>query len=149
MNKETKLVLIIVAMIAVAGAVGFASSSVLIKPPEHFVPPDFNPEQPPPNRIDPADRDSFINAKSALTMINMVLSVALIALYVKIYGETKAQFTMGLISVMLALFLYALMSNPMIPMLFGYRIFGVGLFSIMPDIFTTVALSILIYLTVK
>jgi hypothetical protein len=148
MNKETKLVLIIVAMIVVAGAIGFASSNVLVKPPEHFVPPNFDPNHPP-TGLDPADRDSFIHAKSAMTMINMMLSVALIALYVKIYRETKAQFTMGLIFVMLALFLYAMMSNPMIPMLFGYRIFGVGLFSILPDIFTTLALSILIYLTMK
>jgi hypothetical protein len=149
MNKESKLVLIIVAMIALAGAGGYVLSDSLVLPPEHFVPIDFNPEQPPPNSFDPPDRDRFINVKSALTMINLMLSAALIALYVKIYRETKAQFTLGLIIVMLALFLYALMSNPLLPMLFGYRIFGVGAFSMLPDLFTTVALSVLIYLTVK
>jgi hypothetical protein len=150
MNKSVTLVVIIVTMIAVAGVSGYALSEGLVQPPEHFVPHDFNPELPPPNNtFDPDDRDSFIHIKSALTMINMVLSAALIGLYATIYRQTKAQFTLGLITVTVALFMYALVSNPMIPALFGYRVFGLGPFSMLPDLFTTVALSILIYLTVK
>ncbi|MCK5309926.1 MAG: hypothetical protein KAJ64_04705, partial [Thermoplasmata archaeon] len=103
----------------------------------------------PPDRLDPEDRDRYISTKVAFCMINLVLSSILIMIYVKVYRETKAEFTIGLIIMMFSLFLYALLSNPLLPILFGYKVFGIGPFSMLPDLFSMVALSILLYLGLK
>ena len=93
--------------------------------------------------------DTYVTIKSAVTLINIVIVVILIAMYIKIYREVKSDFTVGLIVVMFALLLYAISSNPFIQYLFSYRGFGMGPFIMLPDIFTTIALSVLLYLSLK
>jgi hypothetical protein len=145
MNKKILMVIIVTALLT-AGAVGIVLSRDQTWVPRP--PPNFTPDTPP-DQFDPNDRDQYLGFKTALTMINMTLSVILIGLYVKVYRDTKSEFTIGLIIMTFSLFLYATLSNPLLPMLFGYRILGVGIFSILPDIFTTVALSALLYLGLK
>jgi hypothetical protein len=91
----------------------------------------------------------YVSIKSAVTLINIVIAVILIGMYVKIYREVKSDFTIGLIVVMFALLFYAITSNPYIQWLFSYRGFGLGPFILLPDIFTTIALSVLLYLSLK
>jgi hypothetical protein len=50
---------------------------------------------------------------------------------------------------MSALLLYAITSNPLVQYIFTYRGFGMGPFILLPDIFATVALSVLLYLSLK
>ena len=145
MNRKILFVIIITALLT-AGAVGIVLSRDQTWVPRP--PPEFDPELPPENFI-PRDRDQYLGLKTAMTMINMTLSAILLGLYVKIYRDTKSEFTIGLIVMTFSLFLYATLSNPLLPMLFGYRIMGVGIFSILPDVFTTIALSILLYLGLK
>ncbi len=149
MNKKLLLVIIVTLLLTV-GAVGVVMShDQTWRPPnQQWPPPNTNPDDLP-DRFDPDDRDQYLGIKAAFTMINMTLSAFLIFLYVKVYRDTKSEFTMGLIIVMLALFIYALMANPLIPILFGYRIIGLGMFSVLPDIFATIALSVLLYLGLK
>ena len=150
MNK--RLILIISVMLF-AGIIGAFLGSVLVEDPGDFRPKNLLPDDLPDDypiedmRPDPTDRDNYISLKSGLTMINMALSAILIFIYLGIYKETKSEFTMSLIIVMMALFLYAFLSNPIIPMIFGYRVFGMGLFTILPDIFTALALAILLYVS--
>ena len=87
--------------------------------------------------------------KNILTMINIVLSSILIVLYVDTYRNIKSDFTLGLIVVMFSLLIYAVTSNPMIHLIFGYRGYGMGPFIIIPDIFFSISLGILIYLSLK
>ena len=63
--------------------------------------------------------------------------------------DVKSEFTFGLIVVMSALLLYAVTSNPLVQYIFSYRGFGQGPFVMLPDIFTTIALSVLLYLSMK
>jgi hypothetical protein len=93
--------------------------------------------------------ETYVTIKSAVTLINIVIAVILIGMYLKIYREVKSDFTIGLIVVMFALLLYAITSNPFIQYLFTYRAFGQGPFILLPDIFATVALSVLLYLSLK
>jgi hypothetical protein len=145
MNKKILMVIIVTALLT-AGAVGIVLSKEQTWVPRP--PPGFQPDGPP-DQFDPQDRDQYLGVKAAMTMINMTLSVILMALYVKIYRDTRSEFTIGLIIMTFSLFLYATLSNPLLPVLFGYRMLGVGIFSILPDIFTTVALSVLLYLGLK
>jgi hypothetical protein len=70
-------------------------------------------------------------------------------IYIAIYRKTKSEFTVGLIIFSMILLLYTLTSNPMMHWIFGFRAFGLGPFAMLPDLFTCVALAVLLYLTVK
>jgi hypothetical protein len=109
---------------------------------------------PPPEFQEEIDRgrenlEIYIVIKTAITLINIVISTILIFLYLKIYQEVKSDFTFGLIIVMFAMLLYAITSNPLIQFLFSFRGFGQGPFILIPDIFATIALSVLLYLSLK
>ena len=95
------------------------------------------------------DIELFYKVKTILSTINATLLVFLLATYVDMYRKLKSEFTFGLLLFSLILLLYALSSNPLLQWLFGYRAFGLGPFAMLPDMFTTLALSILLYLTMK
>jgi len=101
------------------------------------------------NRAENIDYKGHIVVKSTLTMINMTISIILIFIYVKIYRKIKTDFTLGLLIVMFAFLVYASTSNPLFYSLFGYWGFGMGPFQMIPDIFGTIALSVLLYLSLK
>ncbi|MCK5397602.1 MAG: hypothetical protein KAJ33_05075 [Thermoplasmata archaeon] len=144
MSKKI-LVAMIILLIMTAGLIGVLLANTYYDAPDREYPNQISP----PDRLDPEDRDRYISTKVAFCMINLVLSSILIMIYVKVYRETKAEFTIGLIIMMFSLFLYALLSNPLLPILFGYKVFGIGPFSMLPDLFSMVALSILLYLGLK
>ena len=163
MNKKQRI-LIVIAIILITGTsgalLGFYYTETLRNPlfdrefekqppngndTRPFPPPDFEKE------IEKSRQnfDEYIILKSAITFINIVISLILIGMYVKIYREVKSDFTLGLIVVMSALLLYAVTSNPLVQYLFTYRGFGQGPFILLPDIFTTIAVSVLLYLSLK
>ena len=141
MNKKI-LVAMIILLIVTAGFIGVLLTNMYYEAPDR----DSIEQNPPPER---EDRDRYVSTKAAFCMINLALSSILIMVYVKVYKETKSEFTIGLIIMMFSLFLYSLLSNPLLPLLFGYKIFGTGPFSMLPDFFAMVALSILLYLSLK
>ncbi|MBI5000159.1 MAG: hypothetical protein HZB92_01325 [Euryarchaeota archaeon] len=142
--KKKMLVLAIVGAVAAAAIVSALVCIMFIKPPEQM-----GPAPHPGIRPDPIDRDLFMVPRGVITTVNLTLSAILIFIYISIYRKTKSEFTVSLIVVMMALFLYALLSNPLIPMLFGYRLFGMGLFTMLPELFTTIALVALLYISLK
>jgi hypothetical protein len=94
----------------------------------------------------PRDATFYYNAKTVISIVNVTLLTVLLAIYVDIYRKVRSKFTVGLIITMLALLVYALTSNPLLQVLFGFRAEGLGPFAMMPDLFATIALSILLYL---
>jgi len=95
------------------------------------------------------DIELFYKVKTLLSTVNATLLVVLLATYVDMYRKLHSEFTGGLILFSLILLLYALSSNPLLQWLFGYRAFGLGPFAMLPDMFTTFALAVLLYLTMK
>jgi len=89
----------------------------------------------------------YLRAKSVLTTINMALCLVLVASYLKLYTDVKSRFTLGLVFVMFAMFIYAATSNPIIHALSGFCLSGLGPFTMIPDLFAMAALGILIYLS--
>jgi hypothetical protein len=160
MNKK-KRILIIIALIIIVGTIGaslgYYQTENLKSPLFDRDFPDsdgFDNRTPPREFKDEIERarahfDEYIIIKSAVTLINIVISLILIAMYVRIYREVKSDFTLGLIVVMSSLLLYAVTSNPLVQYIFTYRGFGMGPFILIPDIFTTIALSVLLYLSLK
>jgi len=97
----------------------------------------------------PGDIELFYTAKTVVSTINVALVIILLLTYIDIYQKTKSDFTVGLIIFSIVLLFYTLASNPIMHWAFGFQAFGLGPFAMLPDIFACIALSILLYLTVK
>jgi hypothetical protein len=105
------------------------------------------PQRPPP--LPPGDFELFYTAKTVISIVNIVLLISLMVIYSNLYRKVKSKFTLGLVMVMLVLLLYALTSNPLLQTLFGFQAFGLGPFAMLPDIFATAALVVLLYLSLE
>ncbi len=95
------------------------------------------------------DFETLFIIKTIITMINIAISLILIALYLNTYRIIKSDFTMGLVVAMFALLIYAITSNPLLHLGFGYRGYGMGPFTIIPDLFCLIALGVLLNLSLK
>ena len=95
------------------------------------------------------DFELFYTVKTVISTINATLLIFLMITYIDIYKKIKSEFTIGLIMFSMTLLFYALSSNPMIQSIFGFRGIGLGPFAMLPDLFTSLALSVLLYLTMK
>lgn len=102
-------------------------------------------------RIDHRPRLAFLlSIKLFVSTFNIVVLLALVATYVSLYRDLPNRFTLSLIVFSGALLLYALASNPVVQLLFGFR-GGVSLgpFVFLPDLFAGVAIVVLLYQSYK
>jgi hypothetical protein len=143
-NMKMRIGLAVVASIAVALLAWFWASTHLPFPP----PSPMEPPRPPPEGI-PGDIGLYYILKTVFSTLNATLLVFLLALYVEIYVKRKVEFTLWLTIFCSVLLLDALTSNPILQWAFGFRPSGLGPFAMLPDVFTSVALAILLYLTLK
>jgi tellurite resistance protein TehA-like permease len=87
--------------------------------------------------------------KTAITFINIGLIIPLFIIYAGIYRKLRSSFTLGLMAVIFALGMYAITSCPLIVSILGGRTGDIGLFQIIPDLCTTIALVILIRISLE
>ena len=80
---------------------------------------------------------------------NMVLSTILLITYVGTYRKTKAEFNLVLIIVAVTLLCYSFVANPLLHASLGYAGSGLGPFFTLPNLFTLVTLSALLYLSLR
>ena len=144
MSNKIKISLIIVLVVAVGvftalWAMNFEPSFPVLEP-----------------RPFPRDRPSFIGdfelyyiAKTVISSVNITLVSILLATYISLYRKTRSEFVIGLILFALVFLLYTLVSNPIMQFVFGFRAFGLGPFAMLPDLFASIALGVLLYLTLK
>lgn len=99
--------------------------------------------------FNPGDLEFYYIARTVVSTINIALLVFLIAMYVTIYAKTKSEFTIGLLLFAIIFLIKDLMASPFIIGAFGFSLYGLGPFALLPDLFELVALSILLYLSVK
>jgi magnesium-transporting ATPase (P-type) len=142
MNKSVRNWLILTALIAVAVlATLWATFTVW------FPSYPFRPE--PGERAPGLDIQLFYSIEAIVSTINVTLAIFLLATYVSIYEKTKSEFTIGLALFSGIFLLNAIASNPFVILAFGYRPIGLGPFAMLSDLFTLVALAVLLYLSVK
>lgn len=153
MNKYLKICAI-AAVVLVAGTVTYYLAMQTAQPPPTSL---FDPRIPL-HRTDLdferyvsfiGDMELFYTFKTILSTINATLLIFLLITYIDMYKKLHSEFTIGLIIFSLILLLYALTANPLIHLLFGFRASGLGPFAMLPDLFTTLALAVLLYLTMK
>jgi hypothetical protein len=97
----------------------------------------------------PEDIQFYYTANTVVSTINATLSVFLLAAYVGLYKKTQSGFTLALIIVSTALLLNALAFNPYILWVFHFRGSGLGPFAMLPGLFTSVTLVVLLYLAFR
>ncbi|MBN2228171.1 MAG: hypothetical protein JW779_01185 [Candidatus Thorarchaeota archaeon] len=141
MNNKELIALLITCMV-IAGMLGYILAIYLVLP--RLDSPSLPLFIPPLEVI-----HFFVTIKTIVSLINMSLIFFTLAIYIDIYRSLKTRFTLGLVTMLLLLLLYALTSNPMVFSRFGYQSIGLGPFSILPDLFTTVAMLILFYLSLE
>jgi len=144
MNNQLKYGLIIVILIAVAI---FAAFWTLYLRQQHL--PSFQQTRVPPHGVVPGDFEYFYVANTIISTINIALLAILSLIYVNIYIKTRSQFTIGLIIFALVFLVQNVASSPFIATAFGFRAYGLGPFVFLPGMFEFVALSVLLYLSVK
>ena len=91
---------------------------------------------------------TYMMGKTVVSVINTLLMTYIMWFYYVMYRENRSKFSLGLIALSTALMVYSIASNPWLLYTFsqkGYRYAGV--FNFIPDLFTTAAAVIMIYLT--
>ncbi len=92
--------------------------------------------------------ETVVKGKIVISSINIILYGYILFFYLSLYRQTNSNFSLSLIGLSFVLLVYSLTSNPFILMYLA-RVEYVWLqaFSFIPDIFSTVAACILIYLS--
>jgi len=143
MDKSIRIWLVLVIVIVVAVFTALWATSVVWFP--RF---PFERRLPPQQNI-PGDIELYYTAKTVVSTINVTLLVFLLVTYADMYRKTRSEFTIGLIIFSAVFLLNALFSNPLVMWIFGFRPFGLGPFALLPDLFTSAALAVLLYLSIK
>ena len=142
MNVGLRNWIIVVILVAVAVLASLWALTVVYPAP-------FPVRRVPPLLNIPGDIELFYVAQTVVSTINITLLIFLIFTYVSIYRKTRSEFTIGLLIFSLAFFVRALTANPLFIAVFGFRPVGLGPFALLPDMFEFVALSTLLYLSLK
>ena len=95
------------------------------------------------------DFELFYVANTIISTINIAMLVFLILIYVNIYVKTRSPFTIGLVIFAFVFLVRDLTSSPFVTSMYGFRAYGLGPFAFLPSLFELVALSVLLYLSVK
>ncbi len=95
------------------------------------------------------DIEFFYVTNAIISTINIALLVFLILIYFNIYLKTRSPFTIGLLIFAFVFLVRDLASSPFVTSLYGFRAYGLGPFAFLPSLFELVALSVLLYLSVK
>lgn len=118
---------------AVAAVVGYAATLALGRvPPAPFGPPEL--------------LVVLVRIQLFVTTFNLVLLVALVWSYVSLYRDLPNKYTRSMLVLSVALFLYALTSNPYVAVLFGFAPgLDLGPFLFLPHVFVGAGIVVLFY----
>jgi len=130
----------VVVVLLVGLVVGFPLSDVAVEPfqqrPGFFrLFPQFNPS-------------NGIRIHVILTTVGVALLFALVVIYLRVYLETKGHFALGLVVVLVALLVQAILSYPLI-LGTGPVILVPGTLSLVADLFTVAAYTVFMYLSLE
>lgn len=92
------------------------------------------------------DLSMLLQVKAFLATFNALMLLVLTWSYLALYRDLPNPFTGSLLLFSVALLLYAVSSNPLLHVLFGFRGgLGLGPFTFLPDAFASVAVVTLLY----
>jgi hypothetical protein len=142
-NRKFKLGLLLPILVLVALFAAFLAASIVYQPFPQL------PQREAPTQISRYDFEFFYIVKSVFSTINIALLSILVITYVSIYLKTKSEFSFGLIIFAGVFLLKDITSSPFITSPFGFSLFGLGPFAMLPDMLEFAALTVLVYLSIK
>lgn len=90
--------------------------------------------------------ETVLRIKLFVTTLTGIVLLALLWNYATVYRDMPNRFTLSLLLFTVALLLYAVSSNPLLPLLLGFSHGAtLGPFVFLPDIFASVAAIVLLY----
>lgn len=93
--------------------------------------------------------ETVIIIKIFFTSLNIVLLTGLFVNYIKIHQEIPTSTSRSFLIFSASLLLYALSSSPLVRVLLGFDTITVGLFTYLPDMFTSAATITILYESYK
>jgi len=142
MDSNQKALILLAILISAALILSFVGISYPKAPPPPFSQrPTFVPHS--------GDIELYYTINVVVTTVNAALLIFLFSTYLGMYRKVKSDFTLGLMVFSITLLLYAISSNPLAQWPFGFRGFGLGPFTLLPNLFTCAALAVLVYLTFR
>lgn len=91
----------------------------------------------------------MLTLKTVVSFVNIALIFLMLGIYLDLYRKIKTNFTAGLLLLIVVLLLNALTSNPFLFFRFEGALFTPGMGFLIPDLFTTIALTVLFYLSLE
>ncbi len=143
MSKRLRFGLIVAILVVVAV---IATVGTLIVIQQHFA---YLERRAPSPSVVSGDFEFFYVVNTIISTINIALLVLLILIYVNIYVKTRSPFTVGLVIFAFVFLVRDLTSSPLVTSIYGFRAYGLGPFAFLPGLFELVALTVLLYLSVK
>jgi len=142
MKKKTLIGIYIGSMI-VAVIIGLILSSIMIDVLEGSefpipIPPEFLPAF-----------KVAMTFKTVITFVNVALIFLMLGIYIDLYRKIKTNFTAGLLLLILVLLMNAITSSPLYFLRFTGAFISPGMGFIIPELFNTIALSVLFYLSLE
>ena len=145
MNKNMKILILLTVLLAGAALAVFISDYQRSQStPQQNFPFGLRPYRP-----NPADIELYYVARTVFSTINIVLLIVLIINYLGIFFKTKSEFTIGLMLFGIFFLIKDITWSPFVIGVFGFGLFGLGPFAFLPDLFELIALSVLLYLSIK
>lgn len=95
----------------------------------------------------PFPRDPLFGLHIVLTTVQIALILSLLVIYVRMYVETRASFSLGLVVMLGAFFVEAFISYPLISEFLGPVAFGPGFSSSFDDVVAICAYIVFLYLS--
>ncbi len=90
----------------------------------------------------------FFYVHTIVLFLMLALSLYLFYIYLRDYIQLKSKFTFGLLLAIFSMMMFAIAANPVLHVFFG--IYGrSGLFTLVPYLFATISLAILVYVSSK
>ena len=145
MNRNLKIIIALAALLVLIIATAFLASY------------EFSSHQPP--RF-PSPRQEVLQfyfvARTVFSVLNITFLMILIVTYTGIFLKTRSEFTIGLLIFAIAFLIKDLAASPFLGGAFGVGQFGFFAsgqfllwFVLLPDLFELIALSVLVYLSIK
>lgn len=111
-------------------------------------------EQPPPGRFGfgyfpHLQSDPTLQLHIVLTTIEVALLISLVVIYIRMYVQTRASFSLGLVVVLVALLVQSLLSYPVFISYYGPVSLQPGLSSPTADIIAVCAYAVFLYLSLE
>jgi hypothetical protein len=148
MNRKQQLVTIFAAFIVITIAMMVFAFTSMNQPAQQVFP--FPPHQ---QDVNVLDMQLYYVTRTVFNTINIVLLVTLLITYLSIYLKTRSQFTIGLLLFASVFLIKDIAASPLLSGVFGSGLFGLGpfvlWFVLLPDLFELIALSVLVYLSVR